>query len=128
MSVKIKRNTGLSGTMMNFQVIVNGEKVGTIKNGEVLELDLSEKDANIQFSQLGVKTNEISVAPGDELEVFTRGWTLYALFAVLILSSVLSPIANRYISYGLIVLYFLVAIFVEGFVYQVKKVPTRKVI
>lgn len=123
MSVMIKRDTGLLGTMSKFQVIVNGEKVETINNSDVLELDIKEPEAIIQFSQFGVKTNEIQIKDGDSLELSTRSWSIYSIFALMILLNLVRPLAIRGIGYAIIVVYLLMALFKTGFIYEVKKVP-----
>lgn len=123
MTVMIKRDTGIFGTMSNFQVIVNDEKVETIKNGEIIELELDEPKAVIQFSQLGIKTNELQVKDGESIELFTQSWTIYSVFALSIVLVWVRSFNIRSIMYAIIAVYLLAVLFKNGFIYQAKIVP-----
>src|SRR5690625_4375694 len=123
MAVMIKRDTGIFGTMSDFQVIVNGEKVETIKNGDIIELELNQPKAVIQFSQLGIKTNELQVKDGESIELFTQSWTIYSVFALSLLLVWVRSFNIRSIMYAVIAVYLLAVLFKDGFIYQAKIVP-----
>ncbi|HLR91903.1 MAG TPA: hypothetical protein VK048_02485 [Atopostipes sp.] len=123
MAVMIKRDTGIFGTMSDFQVIVNGEKVETIKNGDIIELELDQPKAVIQFSQLGIKTNELQVKDGESIELFTQSWTIYSVFALSLLLVWVRSFNIRSIMYAVIAVYLLAVLFKDGFIYQAKIVP-----
>ena len=128
MTVKIKRNTGLVGSMGTFNVLVNGEKTETLPNTEILELEIPDDEAVIQLSQLGVKTNEMNVKDGDRLEVSTTFWGKYGNIVVISLFFISDLFAPDVIRYGILLLYFISAFVVDGLLYKTIKIPRQAII
>ncbi len=115
MSVKISRDTGWIGMASGFQLYVNGEKAAKIKNKETLQLDFPDKEATIQASQWGVKTNERVVESGDELELVTTSQA-NRIFLLLILFMFLVQLLPNAVLGWLLILIGLVAFSVYFYV------------
>lgn len=92
MTVRIKRNTGMIGVMRNFNLIVNGEKKGIIKNNETVEVEIPETEGTIQVVQTGIKNNKVIVEDGDRVELVNTIWGTYGPFSILFIS----PFVNRF--------------------------------
>ena len=84
-TIRIKRNTGLAGSMSKFNVLINGEKVDTLKQGEIMSFSIPDKEATVQLAQLGTKTNKMPVKAGDNLEVKATFWGAYGTLIVSLL-------------------------------------------
>jgi len=125
MSVEIKRNTGILGVMHAFKVLVNGAEAERVQNNETIAVEIPGQEAVVQLSQLGVKTKEIAVKDGDCLEVSTVTWGIYSIFAVVIFFSLSRPVAPDIIRYGVVLLFFASAFFINGMFYKIEKVPER---
>lgn len=81
--IKVKRSTGWIGSATKMQIIVNGERVATINNNQILEMELPGAKNDLKVRQLGVRSHEIEVKEGDILEVRYKGW-YKALFSLMI--------------------------------------------
>lgn len=81
--IKVKRSTGWIGSAIKMQIIVNGERVATINNNQILEVELPGVKNDLKVRQLGVRSNKIEVKDGDILEVRYKGW-YKALFPLMI--------------------------------------------
>ena len=81
--IKVKRSTGWIGSATKMQIIVNGERVATINNNQILEVELPGVKNDLKVRQLGVRSNKIEVKDGDILEVRYKGW-YKALFPLMI--------------------------------------------
>jgi len=125
MSIKVKRKTGIFGVIFDFKVFINGEEVERIQNNEIIDIEIPDEEAVIQLSQLGVKTNEVSVEDGDYLEVSTNVWGIYSIFAIILLLSMSRLFVPDVIRYGVLLLYFVSAFFINGMFYKVEKVLER---
>lgn len=67
--ITVKRSTGWMGSATKMQIIVNRERVATINNNQVLDVELPDDKNNLKVRQFGVSSNEIEVRDGDILEV-----------------------------------------------------------
>lgn len=124
-TIRIKRNTGLVGSMSKFNVLINGEKVDTLKQGEILNFSIPDKEATVQLAQLGIKTNELPVKNGDNLEVKATFWGTYGTLIVLLLFFLSSMFLDILPRIGLLALYIVSAMFVEGLMYKMIKIPSQ---
>lgn len=70
--ITIKRNTGLIGSMIAMTIKVNGVKTRKISNEEIMDVEIPNDKATIKVSQLGIKSNDVKVEDGDELEITLR--------------------------------------------------------
>lgn|SRR5699024_671907 len=128
MTIKIKRKTGLLGTLSKFNVKINGEKRGTLENEEILELEIPDGETVLQLTQFGVKTNEINVKDGDRLKVSTTTWGIYGTLMVIFLFIVSGLFIPGVIRYGIVLLYVIAAYLLNGFIYKIIKIPKQAVI
>ena len=81
--ITVKRSTGWIGSATKMQIIVNGERLATINNNQILEVELPGAKNDLRVRQFGVRSNEIEVKDGDILEVRYKGW-YKALFPLMI--------------------------------------------
>lgn len=118
MSVKIKRSTGFFGIFMKVKIIVNGEKITSIHDGQKIVIDLPEEKVRLKVSQPGVKSNEIIVQDGNSVEITsTKSYQLIPLSMIALI------IMNRFsfFEYGslvyiiLLLLILLFSFLVNGF-------------
>lgn len=81
MSITIKRDSGWLGRLSNVTVLLNGEKVATIADHQVLELSIQNENADLQVTQYGFKSNKITVTDNATVEIKpTKGaYILYSL-------------------------------------------------
>lgn len=84
MSVTIKRRTGWLGSFSNVTILLNGEKVAKIADYQVLELSIQNKNADLQVTQYGFKSNKISVTEGNTVEI-TATKSSYILYYTIVL-------------------------------------------
>lgn len=117
MSIRIKRNTGIIGAMSHCNILLDGNKVDEIEDQEIINLTIPDEGANIQLTQLGVKTKEVYVKDGDHLEVSTTFLGKYGLFILIILASLF----NNYVRYGLFIVYIIAFIAIDGLMYDLTK-------
>lgn len=82
MSIKIKRNTGWLGSLADFRLIINGETIDRIRSSEAVEIGIPTKEASVQVSYFGSKSNQLKVQSGDKLEITTTRWWKFNLFLV----------------------------------------------
>ncbi|AQS54422.1 hypothetical protein BW727_200019 (plasmid) [Jeotgalibaca dankookensis] len=93
MSVTIKRRTGWLGSFSNITVLLNGEKVAKIADYQVLELSIQNKNADLQVTQYGFKSNKISVTEGNMVEI-TATKSSYILYYTIVLFILLLSIST----------------------------------
>lgn len=53
MYVRIKRNTGMTGVISNFNILLDDDKVKTIKNQEIIDLPIPDNGATLQVNNQG---------------------------------------------------------------------------
>lgn len=74
MSIKVIRKTGWNGMGMFIDIKINGNKVArVIEKGESI-IGLYEDSANLQVTQLGMRSKEIEVKKGDIIEIESTKW------------------------------------------------------
>lgn len=93
MSVTIKRRTGWLGSFSNVTILLNGEKVAKIADYQVLELSIQNKNADLQVTQYGFKSNKISVTEGNTVEI-TATKSSYILYYTIVLFILLLSVST----------------------------------
>lgn len=91
--VIIKRKTGLWGSGSALTVKRDGEKAAELLNDQEIVLSIPKERARVRVSQFGAKSNELTVADGDIVEITTTKWS-YLLYIV----SVFMPVFASFIS------------------------------
>lgn len=118
-SIMVRRNTGSRGIFGSVNININGEKVGKIKEGERMVVDLPEDNSHLKVTQSGIKSKEVEVSSGDIVEITTTSinrisWVLF-LLVLAILGMILQ---NRTYFIGVIIaisVYIISIFFMEGF-------------
>lgn len=131
MTVKIIRNTGFLGMGSSFRVLVNEEKRQKVKNDQTIVINIPSSPTKIQVTQYGVKSKEMLVDSGDEVEITTR--LIGKLFLpLLILSSLMQTLISNLsirtvISANLLFVSIVLGIcfLIPGAIFQLKKVDTK---
>lgn len=131
MTVKIIRNTGFLGMGSSFRVLVNEEKRQKVKNDQTVVINIPSSPTKIQVTQYGVKSKEMLVDSGDEVEITTR--LIGKLFLpLLILSSLMQTLISNLsirtvISANLLFVSIVLGIcfLIPGAIFQLKKVDTK---
>lgn len=113
MSITIRRSTD-TGATGKMQVIINGEKVAAIDEGESLEVEIPNEVSILKVRRFGVRSNEIEVRDGDVLEIKYKRWHLILLplvivFIILIISFPELPYTSTILPISVL---FLIATFV----------------
>ena len=118
MTITIIRNTGWQGAASNMKIKVNNKKFASIGYNQRLDIDLPLEKAKLRVSQLGVKSNEITVKKGDTLELTPTRWYRmnFPLFvAILILSNFIPGLNGPIIGFVLVLLLSISLFLVDGF-------------
>lgn len=131
MTVKIIRNTGFLGMGSSFRVLVNEEKRQKVKNDQTVVINIPSSPTKIQVTQYGVKSKEMLVDSGDEVEITTR--LIGKLFLpLLILSSLMQTLISNLsirtvISANLLFVSIVLGVcfLIPGAIFQLKKVDTK---
>ena len=63
MNVELYRHAGYFGRAVPLDVLVNGERVASIKANQSLSISLSEEDATLQVAMLSVSSPVVRLAP-----------------------------------------------------------------
>ena len=117
--VRIKRNTGIPGSLGSIKIHVDDEQVATIKQNQNIEVELPTAEAKIAVSQAGVRSNELDVKEGQVIEITTRSWTYISLILLFILIASLNvflpPTYRIVVPIILAILYLGIYFFVNGF-------------
>lgn len=118
MSITIRRSTD-TGATGKMQVIINGEKVAAIDEGESLEVEIPNEVSILKVRRFGVRSNEIEVRDGDVLEIKYKRWHLILLplvivFIILIISFPELPYTSTILPISVL---FLIATFVPKVYY-----------
>lgn len=93
MLITVERSTGWMGSATKMQIIVNRERIATIDNNQVLDVELPDVKNNLKVRQFGISSNEIEVKDGDILEVKYKGW-YKSLFPLMIAISAIMRILD----------------------------------
>jgi|SRR5699024_8327618 len=116
--IRIKRNTGIPGSLGNIKIDVNNEQVATIKQNQNIEVELPTDEAKIAVSQAGTRINELVVKEGQVFEITASlSYHLYLIVFVIAMAIVglLLPYEYRIIGYAiLIIMPFIINYFIEG--------------
>ena len=117
--IRIKRNTGILGSLGSIKVYVNNKQTAKVKQDQNIELDIPSDEAKITVSQAGVRSNELIVKEGQVVEITTslkyRVYFLFFVLAMLIVGLAL-PYDFRIIGYALLVILPIAIIhFIEGY-------------
>ena len=65
-TIVIKRKTNYTGYFRNYQIILDGKKIGTIKNGETKEFETTSGQHHIQSKVDWYSSPELSLTLSDE--------------------------------------------------------------
>lgn len=132
MTVRIKRNTGMVGQFPTFNIIVDDEKIEEIGHNDTLQVEIPNEEAVLQVSQWGVKSNELTIDDGEEVEIYTTGWGKYSIFVFMfallltnLFSAFVSPVTTSTfrltIPILLAVLIGISALMIRGLHYKIRK-------
>ena len=117
--VRIKRNTGIPGSLGRIKIHVNDEQVATIKQNQNIELELPTDEAKIAVSQAGTRSNELVVKEGQVVEITASlSYHIYLIAFVIgmFFVGLLLPYEYRIIGYAiLIIMPFVINYFIEGY-------------
>ena len=70
--IKVKRGTGFVGIIGNFPILINGQKVGTIQNGDEAVFPIEEEEAVVRVGAAPMKTKPVTVKAGQTLLIETN--------------------------------------------------------
>lgn len=116
--LKIKRNTGISGSLGRIKIHVNDEQVATIRQNQNIEVELPTNEGKIAVSQAGTRSNELVVKEGQVVEIKTSlSYHIYLIAFVigLLFVGLLLPSEYRIIGYAiLIIISSVINYFIEG--------------
>lgn len=128
MSITITRNTGIRGMFSAFDILVDGEKVKQIKHNESVEVDIPGDNATLQLVQQGVKSNELTVSPGEEIKLQSTFLGSYGMLLMLTLIPFIvifgsSSIGSLVLSgLGMVFIFYLViSHFRKGKIFEIEK-------
>lgn len=121
MHVRIKRNTGMTGVISNFNILLDDDKVKTIKNQEIIDLPIPDNGATLQVTQSGAKSQKVQVKDGDELEITTTFLGKYGIFILILVAAIAGLLFNNYVRYSLFIIYMIALIVVDGLMYDLTK-------
>lgn len=88
MTITVKRKTGWLGMGVSLMIKINGEKTAKIGYGEMLEVAIPDKSAQLKVSQSGARSNEIEVRNGDTVEI-TTSKSSYVIWLLLVIAPAL---------------------------------------
>ena len=117
--VRIKRNTGIPGSLGSIKIHVDDEQVATIKQNQNIEVELPTDEAKIAVSQAGTRSNELVVREGQVVEITASlSYHIYliALVIGMFFVGLLLPDKYSLIGYAiLIIMPFVINYFIEGY-------------
>lgn len=117
--VRIKRNTGIPGSLGSIKIHVDDEQVATIKQNQNIEVELPTAEAKIAVSQAGTRSNELVVKEGQVVEITASlSYHIYLIAFVIgmFFVGLLLPDEYRLIGYAiLIIMPFVINYFIEGY-------------
>ena len=70
--IKVKRGTGFVGIIGNFPILINGQKVGTIQNGDEASFPIEGEEAVVRVGAAPMRTKPVTVKAGQTLLVETN--------------------------------------------------------
>ena len=86
--IKIKRETGFVGIIGKFQVFIDGQKVGAIKNGEEVVFPIAANEAEVRAGSAPMKTKPVTVKAGQTLLIETN-FTNFSVYLVTLVVALL---------------------------------------
>lgn len=109
MAITIKRDTGLIGSGLAMTVKVNGEKTTKIPYNQQIELEIPDNEAIVSVSQQGIKSNEVEVKDGQQLEITAKNWLKISMILFMIaLPIIIMTLDSLYRVIALLILLILV--------------------
>ena len=70
--IKVKRGTGFVGIIGNFPILINGQKVGTIQNGDEAVFPIEGEEAVVRVGAAPMRTKPVTVKAGQTLLIETN--------------------------------------------------------
>ena len=70
--IKVKRGTGFVGIIGNFPILINGQKVGTIQNGDEAAFPIEGEEAVVRVGAAPMRTKPVTVKAGQTLLIETN--------------------------------------------------------
>ena len=70
--IKVKRGTGFVGIIGNFPILINGQKVGTIQNGDEASFPIEGEEAVVRVGAAPMRTKPVTVKAGQTLLIETN--------------------------------------------------------
>ena len=70
--IKVKRGTGFVEIIGNFPILINGQKVGTIQNGDEAVFPIEGEEAVVRVGAAPMKTKPVTVKAGQTLLIETN--------------------------------------------------------
>jgi len=129
MTIRLTRDTGVTGALFKLKVKANNIEIGKIAHEEEKTFTLPEKDSVIQIKQLEGKSNKLVVNDGDHIKV-TNGPGLLFMF---VLAVILAPLFSTFltgtpklVSLFFVLLWFLLIPLLMNR-YQLEKVDDQKI-
>ena len=105
--IGIKRSTGVSGSFFKAKVYLNGTEVAKIKEGQQIELEIPDDEAEIYVQQFENRSNEVLVKNGQVVEVTNSFWyyfNFFLIFTAILLVNVFMSTPYRIVGSILIIL------------------------
>lgn len=111
----------MTGVISNFNILLDDDKVKTIKNQEIIDLPIPDNGATLQVTQSGAKSQKVQVKDGDELEITTTFLGKYGIFILILVAAIAGLLFNNYVRYSLFIIYMIALIVVDGLMYDLTK-------
>ena len=83
--IKVKRGTGIVGIIGNFPILINGQKVGTIQNGDEASFPIEGEEAVVRVGAAPMRTKPVTVKAGQTLLIETNFTNFSICLGVLLL-------------------------------------------
>lgn len=119
MSVTVKRRTGWVGSGSGMNILLDGQKVATVRQNGSARIDLANEAGRLSVRQLGTKSSDISVSQGDVVLVETSWFHRNSFFFIMLINFLaifFDQLKHRLLFLGLVSLILIVVfIFHEGF-------------
>ena len=105
--IKVKRGTGFVGIIGNFPISINGQKVGTIQNGDEAVFPIEGEEAVVRVGAAPMRTKPATVKAGQTLLVETNFTNFSICLGVLLLGLLFGGLVRVILLIFYIVLMFL---------------------
>ncbi|KXT71539.1 hypothetical protein SGODD07_01202 [Streptococcus gordonii] len=84
--IKVKRGESFIGMIANFPILINGQKVGSIKNGDEAVFPIEGEEAVVRVGAAPMRTKPVIVKAGQTLLLETNVTNFAIFFGTLILA------------------------------------------